>query len=216
MARAQYQIVLLSPEMALHSEQVHKVFDSKAFRDALIAINVDEAHTISLWGGDFRKDYRGLGRIRARMPKGVPVALVSATLQPKVKQDALSTLGFSANPADYDDINVGNERTNVFVGICPMKYPSSSFRDLSVLFSTDVTDPASIPKSIVYIDDVKAVTSAVIQLYEWLHPSLRRLGLIRPVHSWMPAGYRSDAMARFMAGEVRIIICTEAAGMVRR
>ncbi|KAG9095978.1 hypothetical protein FRC06_009195 [Ceratobasidium sp. 370] len=65
LAQGKYEIVLLSPEMALHSEDVHKVFDSDAFRNALMAIHVDEAHTISLWGGDFRKDYQGLGRIRA-------------------------------------------------------------------------------------------------------------------------------------------------------
>ncbi|EUC67561.1 DEAD/DEAH-box helicase, partial [Rhizoctonia solani AG-3 Rhs1AP] len=208
-----YQIILLSPEMALHSEQINKVFDSKSFRNALIAMYVDEAHTISLWGGDFRKDYRGLGRIRARLPRGIPVSAVSATLRPKVKQDVLSTLGFSADSSKYVDINIGNERKNVYIGVRAMKFPGSSFRDLSILLPLDATTPRDIPKAIVYIDDVVDVTLAVITLTSWLHPSLQDLGLIMPVHAWMPSSYRSDAMARLFLGLVRIIICTEAAGM---
>lgn len=214
MEEGKYQIVLLSPEMVLHSEQMHKVFDSQAFREALIAINVDEAHTISLWGGDFRKDYKGLGRVRARLRKGVPVTIVSATFRPKVKQDALSTLGFPADPADYVPINVSNERVNVYVGVCPMKFPSSTFRDLSILVPPDETDAKKIPKAIVYIDDVVEVTLAVIALNRFLHPSLQKQGLIRPVNAWLPASYRSKAMDKFLAGEVRILVCTEAAGMV--
>ncbi|KAH7333534.1 P-loop containing nucleoside triphosphate hydrolase protein, partial [Rhizoctonia solani] len=208
-----YQILLLSPEMALHSKQIHKVFDCKSFRDSLIGMFVDEAHTISLWGGDFRKDYRGLGRIRARLPRGLPVSAVSATLRPKVKQDVLSTLGFSADPSKYVDINIGNEPKNIFVGVRRMKFPGSSFRELSILIPPNATTPLGIPKAIVYIDNVIDVTLAVITLNGWLDPSLQELGLIAPVHAWMPPSYRSEIMAKLLSGEVRIIVCTEAAGM---
>jgi superfamily II DNA helicase RecQ len=200
--------------MALHNERVGRIFASTAFRKALIAIHVDEAHTISLWGGDFRKAYKGLGRIRARLPKGVPATIVSATLRPNVKQDAMATLGFSSKPSDYVDVNIGNERTNIFVGVCEMKFPASSFKDLSALVDPNETDPSKIPKTIVYIDDINNVTLGVIAMNSWLHMSLQKHGLIMPVHAWMPAWYRSDAMAKFTSGEVRILICTEAAGMV--
>ncbi|KAB5587905.1 DEAD/DEAH-box helicase [Ceratobasidium theobromae] len=213
LASGKYQIVLLSPEMALYNEKVGKVFASTAFQKALIAIHVDEAHTISLWGGDFRKAYKGLGRIRARLPKGIPATIVSATLRQNVKNDAMATLGFSSNPLDYVDINIGNERTNVFLGIREMKFPASSFKDLSVLIDPDETNTFNIPKSIVYIDDINSVTLGVITLNSWLHVSLRKHGLIMPVHAWMPASYRSNAMAKFASGEARILICTEAAGM---
>ncbi|KDN41092.1 hypothetical protein RSAG8_07646, partial [Rhizoctonia solani AG-8 WAC10335] len=195
-----YQIVLLSPEMALHNEQMHKVFDSKLFRNALIARS--SSH-----------DYRGLGHIRARLPRGIPVSAVSATLRPKVKQDVLSTLGFSADASKYVDINIGNERKNVYIGVRSMKFPSSSFRDLSILVPSDAATPLNIPKAIVHIDNVIDVTLAVIALNGWLHPSLQDLGLIMPVHAWMPPSYRSDAMAKLFLGLVRILICTEAAGM---
>ncbi|KAF8595259.1 P-loop containing nucleoside triphosphate hydrolase protein [Ceratobasidium sp. AG-I] len=213
-AQGKYEIVLLSPEMALHSEDVHKVFASDAFRKALIAIHIDEAHTISLWGGDFRKDYQGLGRVRARLPKGVPVLLASATLRPNVKQDAMSTLGFSSNTSKYVDINIGNERSNIFIGARPMKYPASSFKDILLFIDPNETDPSKFLKTIIYIDDVIDVTLAVIALYNWIHPSLRDEGLIMPVHAWMTSKYRSEAMAKLASGEVKIIIATEAAGVL--
>ncbi|KAG8724200.1 hypothetical protein FRC12_002124 [Ceratobasidium sp. 428] len=172
LAQGKFEIILLSPEMALHNEDVHKVFDSDVFRKALVAIHVDEAHTISLWGGDFRKDYQGLGRVRARLPKGVPATLVSATLRPNVKQDAMSTLGFPSDETKYEDVNVGNERPNVYAGACPMKYPASSFKDILLHFDPNETDPDKILPTIVYIDDVNDVTLATIALYDWLHPSL--------------------------------------------
>lgn len=209
-----YEIVLLSPEMALHSEQVNTVFSSRSFQKALVAIHVDEVHTISLWGGDFRKDYRGLGRIRARLPKGVPATIVSATLRPNVKNDAMATLGFSSNPSKYVNINVGNERPNVFIGVRAMKFPASTFKDLLVLIDPNEVDALNIPKTIIYIDDFIDVTLGVIALNDWLYVSLRDRGLIMPVHAWMPSWYRSDAMTKFASGEVRILVCTEAAGMV--
>ncbi|KAG8728862.1 hypothetical protein FRC11_010068 [Ceratobasidium sp. 423] len=208
-----YQILLLSPEMALHSEQIHKVFDGKSFRDALIVMFVYEAYTNSLWGGDFREDNRGLGQIQACLPRSIPVSAVSATLRPKVKQDVISTPGFSADPSKCVDVTIGNERTNVYIGARPMKFPSSSFRDLPTLIPPNATTPLEILTAIVHIDDVVDVTLAVITLNGWLHPSLPDLGLIMPAHAWMPPSYRCDAMSRLFWGVVWIIICTEAAGM---
>ncbi|KAG8680784.1 hypothetical protein FRC08_016058 [Ceratobasidium sp. 394] len=201
--------------MVLHSEDVHKVFASETFRKALIAIHIDEAHTISLWGGDFQKDYQGLGRVLARLPKGVPVGLFSATLQPNVKFNAMSTLSFSSNPDKYTDVDIGNERFNVFIGTRLMSYLASSFKDVLFFFDLNETDPSKIDKVIIYIDNVNSVTCAVIALYDWLHPSLRGKRLIMPVHAWMTPEYRSEAMAKFTLGEVRIIVATKAAGMVR-
>ncbi|KAG8684120.1 hypothetical protein FRC09_015613, partial [Ceratobasidium sp. 395] len=212
-AKGKYEIIFLSPEMALHSEEVNKVFASEAFRKALVAIHIDEAHTISLWGGDFRKDYQRLGQIRARLPKGVPAGLFSATLRPNVKQDAMSTLGFPSTPGSYANVDIGNERFNVFVRTCPMTYPASSFKNILLFFDPNETDPSKIDKVIIYIDNVNNVTRAVIALYDWLHPSLQEKMVVMPVHAWMTPEYRSEAMAKFASGEVRIIVATEAAGM---
>ncbi|MFN3354064.1 MAG: RecQ family ATP-dependent DNA helicase, partial [Brevundimonas sp.] len=56
---------------------------------ALIAI--DEAHCVSQWGHDFRPDYRALGRLADHFP-GVPRMAVTATADPKTRDDILEAL----------------------------------------------------------------------------------------------------------------------------
>ncbi len=61
----------------------------------------DEAHCISMWGLEFRPDYRKAAEyIRSRrsanaLPNGAPVLLVSATLTALAKQDIEAVLGVS-------------------------------------------------------------------------------------------------------------------------
>ena len=58
------------------------------------SIIVDEAHCISEWGGDFRKDYGSLKSLRAMVPEGVPFLAASATLPPEVCSDVKARLEY--------------------------------------------------------------------------------------------------------------------------
>lgn len=61
----------------------------QALKLSLFAI--DEAHCISEWGHDFRPDYRNLRVLRERFP-GVPLMALTATANPRVKEDILAQL----------------------------------------------------------------------------------------------------------------------------
>ncbi len=52
---------------------------------------IDEAHCISEWGHDFRPDYRNLRVLRERFP-GIPLMALTATANPRVKEDILAQL----------------------------------------------------------------------------------------------------------------------------
>lgn len=62
----------------------------------LSRIAVDEAHCISEWGHDFRKDFKRLSWFRENFPD-VPITCVTATANPVVRKDIMSILGLDAN-----------------------------------------------------------------------------------------------------------------------
>lgn len=58
----------------------------------LARIAIDEAHCISEWGHDFRKDFKRLSWFRESFPD-VPIMCLTATANTQVRHDVLSTLG---------------------------------------------------------------------------------------------------------------------------
>jgi len=62
----------------------------------LSLIAVDEAHCVSMWGHDFRPEYRQLGRLK-QVFSGVPIGAYTATATDQVRQDIAEQLCLS-NP----------------------------------------------------------------------------------------------------------------------
>ena len=52
---------------------------------------IDEAHCVSCWGRDFRKDYLELGIIKLNFPS-IPIIALTATASEKVKIDIIDKL----------------------------------------------------------------------------------------------------------------------------
>ena len=63
-------------------------------KSRVAAVAVDEAHCISEWGHDFRKDYRSLGILKDEFK--VPTMALTATATPRVLEDIRSSLGLRA------------------------------------------------------------------------------------------------------------------------
>jgi len=76
----------MSPERLL-SERVIAYLRSRE----LSFIAVDEAHCVSMWGHDFRPEYRELGRLKEAFP-GVAVHAFTATATPHVRDDIVEQL----------------------------------------------------------------------------------------------------------------------------
>lgn len=184
----------------------------KGFTSRVISVVVDEAHVVSRWGAGFRKKYADLGMVRAFLPRGTPIVALSATLPPRIHTDVLNKLQF---PKDgYTNLNVGNDRPNVSLVTRAIEHPMNTYADLDFVIPGNITDPKDIPKTFIYADNVSVGIDIEDHLTELLPENLCDKGLIRPFSAAFSHEYRAKLMDLFNVGEVRVLICTDAAGMV--
>ena len=211
--KGEWQIVLISPEIILSKPFIKEVLRDPAMASRILSVVVDEAHVISHWGAGFRMQYAELGILCAILPKGTPFVAMSATLAPRVRRDVLKKLQFDEK--NYVDINIGNDRPNVSIVVRGIQNPMNTFSDLDFVIPIGVKSAGDIPKTFIYADQISAEVGIETRLTERLPPALRDIGLIRPFSAAFSPDHRQQLLALFKAGIVRILICTDAAGMVR-
>ncbi|KAH8880049.1 ATP-dependent helicase-like protein [Thozetella sp. PMI_491] len=82
----------------------------------LARIAVDEAHCISEWGHDFRKDFKRLSWFRETFPD-VPIMCLTATANHQVRDDVLSTLGLDKTPERLRTFSMTAHRPNLHLEV---------------------------------------------------------------------------------------------------
>ena len=208
-----YQIVILSPELMKTKEFITNVIRHPDMQHRVFSVVIDEAHVISHWGSGFRKDYGTLGIFKALFPRGTPFVAMSATLPARVRDDVLTKLQFDVK--DYEDIDEGNDRKNVSIVVRAMHHPMNTYRDLRFVIPEGVQSIDQVKKTFIYADSIAEAEEIENYLYSLCPKELREQGFIRPYSAAYPqAEYRNIAMEKFKGGEVRVLICTDAAGMV--
>ncbi|KAJ6261087.1 ATP-dependent DNA helicase hus2/rqh1 [Drechslerella dactyloides] len=85
------QLLYVTPEMLANSVTLEKVMFSLHQRGLIARVVIDEAHCVSQWGHDFRKDYKELGRLREKF-SGVPLIALTATATPLTQKDTMHNL----------------------------------------------------------------------------------------------------------------------------
>jgi ATP-dependent DNA helicase RecQ len=156
-------------------------------------ITVDEAHCISEWGHDFRKDYRLLGNFRAKFPDAVCTGL-TATATPRVRDDIVKNLNMVRPQKFIASFN----RENLFLQVMPKR---NSFRQ-TVDFIKEHPDQSGI----IYCFSRKQVDN--------LSESLSSLGFsAKPYHAGMTDEERNINQDLFIKDEAQIIVATIAFGM---
>ncbi|KAF6743084.1 ATP-dependent DNA helicase RecQ [Ephemerocybe angulata] len=206
-----WQIVVLSPEMLLSKVFVTQVIRHPAMAGRILSVVVDEAHVVSHWGSGFRKKYGTLGILKALLPRGTPFVAMSATLAPRVREDVLNKLQF--NRKAFIDLDLGNDRNNVSIIIRAMHHAMNTYRDLKFLIPAILRRLQDIKKAFVYADTIRVATDIENYLYSLCPEAFRFKGFIRPYSAAFSVEYRAAVMEQFRSGQVRILICTDAAGM---
>ncbi|HOS66795.1 MAG TPA: ATP-dependent DNA helicase RecQ [Methanoculleus sp.] len=183
------QILYVSPEKAVSDDFLALVASLPV---TLIAI--DEAHCISMWGHQFRPEYRSLAVLKERLP-GVPTVALTATATPDVRDDIARQLDL-ADPAVY--VGSFNRENLRYAVIAKGEDPYAELRTC--------------------LQDRKAgagiVYTATRDGAETLSARLQADGMAAlPYHAGMTAAARARTQDRFLRGKAGVVCATSAFGM---
>ncbi len=160
---------------------------------------VDEAHCVSEWGHDFRPDYLRLPEIAERLGRPTVMAC-TATATEAVAREIASRFQMR----EPLQVRSGFDRPNISFDVVRLEGTGSKARRLALL-EAGLADSANRP-AIVYCGTRRDTDEIAVEL--------RDTGLrARPYHAGMEAEDRGDTQARFMDGEVEVIVATNAFGM---
>ncbi|KAI0713538.1 P-loop containing nucleoside triphosphate hydrolase protein, partial [Earliella scabrosa] len=110
-ARKEITVILLSPEQ-LATPGFDSLLQQPTFQSRLCAIGIDEVHLLYSWGQSFRKAYRQIGHVRARLPMRTRLMGTTATLLAgHPEQTVFSFLGL--RKGEFHFIRRSNLRRNV-------------------------------------------------------------------------------------------------------
>ncbi len=160
---------------------------------------VDEAHCVSEWGHDFRPDYLRLPEIAERLGRPTVMACTATATEAVAREIAARF-----QMREPLQVRSGFDRPNISFDVVRLEGKGSKARRLALL-EAGLADPANRP-AIVYCGTRRDTDEIAAEL--------RDTGLrARPYHAGMEAEDRGDTQARFMDGEVEVIVATNAFGM---
>ena len=194
-------ILIIAPEQ-LRSRSLRRVLAQREIG----AWVMDEAHCLSKWGHDFRPDYRYVGRFirEAAGPEGIPpIMCLTATAKPDVTRDILGyfreRLGI-----DLQLFDGGAARTNLEFAVVPTTAPEK-FAHIHQILEADL--PVGKPGgAIVYCATRRRTEEIANFLAE------RRVSAAH-FHAGLSPEIKKNVQSRFIQGELRVIVATNAFGM---
>ncbi|XWX57610.1 DNA helicase RecQ [Clavibacter nebraskensis] len=182
-------LLYLAPERLI-LDRMGRLLDEA--RIALFAI--DEAHCVSQWGHDFRKDYLALSMLQERWPE-VPRIALTATANEATHADITARLGLQ----DARHFVSSFDRPNIRYRIVPKAEPRKQLVDL--IRNEHAGDPG-----IVYCLSRKTV--------EQTAEALNKQGITAlPYHAGLDAAVRQRNQARFLREDGIVMCATIAFGM---
>ena len=190
LADGELEFVLVAPESLVRADVLERL---AAARPSLFV--VDEAHCVSAWGHDFRPDYLRLREVVERVGRP-PVLALTATAAPPVRATVIDRLGLR----DPAVVVRGFDRPNIHLAVRSVRHEADKVPAIA-----EVIAAAGTP-GIVYVATRKRAEEVATALGD-------RGVLSVPYHAGLPARSRESVQAIFMAGDVDVVVATNAFGM---
>jgi len=208
-----FRQVVVSPEIAISTSFQKGVTSKEGFYTRLHALCIDEGHCMTLWGGTFHPDYGNLGILRGCFPKNVPIVVASATLPEHILDDIRWKLRLSQS---VKVVSISNARPNIALSVRAMQHSDESKADLRFLIPKDASKPEDIPVTLVYCNQWTVAEDAADHLRDWAGDCGIAPDCIAFYHSKVGQKRKRELEEKLRKGEIRILLCTDAVGMVRQ
>jgi ATP-dependent DNA helicase RecQ len=182
-----YKFLYISPERL-----ATPVFIEKIKQTVVCIIAVDESHCISQWGYDFRPSYLHIADIREILPD-VPVLALTATATPEVVEDIQKQLLFKKPNVFRKSFN----RSNLAYVVRTVENKDENL--LKILHNVPGT-------SVVYVRNRKKTKEVADFLNQNGIPA-------ENYHAGLKNDTKDAKQSRWMSGETRVIVSTNAFGM---
>jgi ATP-dependent DNA helicase RecQ len=190
LASDELEFLFLAPEQLAREETVEALREAKP---SLLV--VDEAHSISEWGHDFRPEYLRLGRVAEELGHPTILAL-TATASPPVRNEIVERLRMR----DPEVIVRGFDRPNIHLAV-------EHFRE-------DKHKREALIERALEMDAAGIVYVATRRLADGLAEELRERGAVAAsYHAGLTRKHRDEVQEQFMEDEIRIVVATTAFGM---
>jgi ATP-dependent DNA helicase RecQ len=181
-------LLYVSPERLLSNGTLERL---SRLDIALVAI--DEAHCVSQWGHEFRPEYRELARLPREFP-GVPRIALTATADPRTREDILRALGMEGAAVFAASFH----RPNLYLAASPKIGETAQLLDVLKRHPGEA--------GIVYCGSRAKTERIAARLAEKGYPAIA-------FHAGLAPPDKRAAAARFRSGEPVIVVATIAFGM---
>eukprot|EP00250_Pteridium_aquilinum_P034051 c6940_g1_i1 orf=115-2973(+) len=191
----EFSVLFMTPEKALG---LPDSFWKSLLSTGVSLLAVDEAHCISEWGHDFRKEYQQLHKLRRVLPS-TPFVALTATATERVRNDIKKSLDLK----NVFEVVSTFDRPNLFYGVKFINRTNAFREELAHEVMKDCQSGGS---TIIYCTTIKDV--------EEVSQALAQSGVEAcSYHGQMNQRLREAAHRAFAHDELQIIVATVAFGM---
>ena len=150
-----YNYTLISPESIINNPKYRKMLLSTTHKTKLVAVVVDEAHCVKMWGNQFRMAFAQIGCVRSLVPKDVKIMALTATATQETLQVVTERLAMHRQPCSYHS---PSNRANILYKVQPV----IKLDELSFTIAGELADKrTAFPKTVLFCRQYQDLYAAI-------------------------------------------------------